>query len=249
MKSKISPFCLFCINIYVYAILLFLLVFFTSVAPVIVPVVSFFQRRPLRFVLRRGVMLYLRLSFLLTYPVARVRSTGLENIPTPCVLVSNHRSACDIYCMGFVPVHNFVFTARNWPFSIPYYTLFMKLARYINLEKNTPEAILMQAEQALQENALVHFFPEGHRSRQAGMLRFRSGAFKVAHEANVPVVPLCISGSDTVLPPGQLLFYPGTIHLHALNPLYPKDFPEQGGQSSYRQLRQETARLMRDYLE
>ena len=55
--------------------------------------------------------------------------------------------------------------------------------------------------------------PEAHRSRNGKLGRFYSGAFKVAVETGVPVVPLCITGTDEMLPPGRWWLRPARVCL------------------------------------
>jgi 1-acyl-sn-glycerol-3-phosphate acyltransferase len=80
----------------------------------------------------------------------------------------------------------------------------------------------------------VLFFPEGHRSKTGKMQPFYSGAFRLALETGVPIVPLCITGTDTLLPPGRYALHPCRVRLKALGPLHPADFPGVSGHVAMR---------------
>ena len=68
------------------------------------------------------------------------------------------------------------------------------------------------------------FFPEGHRSRTGRLQRFYSGAFKLAVETDTKIVPLCIAGTDELLPAGRWWLKPARVTLRALKPVKPAAF-------------------------
>ena len=78
------------------------------------------------------------------------------------------------------------------------------------------------------------FFPEAHRSRNGKLGRFYSGAFKVSVETGVPIVPLCITGTDEMLPPGKWWLKPAKVCLKALPPVDPSGFPDPSGHMDMR---------------
>jgi 1-acyl-sn-glycerol-3-phosphate acyltransferase len=86
------------------------------------------------------------------------------------------------------------------------------------------EETLEVCRKVFSENAGVLFFPEGHRSRTGHIQQFQSGAFRLAIETGIPVVPLCITGTDTLLPPGHYRLHPANIRLKALPPIDPTAF-------------------------
>ena len=65
------------------------------------------------------------------------------------------------------------------------------------------------------------FFPEGTFKRAEGLLPFRMGAFVVAAQAGVPVVPLAISGTRSILRGGQWFPRRGTVRLVIGKPILP----------------------------
>ena len=73
-------------------------------------------------------------------------------------------------------------------------------------------------------------------TRDLIILRFYSGAFKTAISAGVPLVPLCIDGTDQLLPPGRKLLRPCHIRLRALEPIDTCDFVDKNGHLRLRKL-------------
>jgi 1-acyl-sn-glycerol-3-phosphate acyltransferase len=170
-------------------------------------------------------------------PFVRFRGEGLHEIPRPCILVVNHLSFFDSYFMAALPFHDIIFAVGAWPFKMYWYTLFMRLARYLDVEQGDWDQVLRTSTETFAHKGVVLFFPEGHRSRTGELQPFYSGAFRLSRETGVPIVPLCITGTDTMLPPGQFSLHPARVRLKALPALDPAAFP---GASGYRALRRET---------
>ena len=154
----------------------------------------------------------------------KVEISEKSDIKPPCVLVANHLSFFDVYLMAALPFSNIVFVVKNWPFKIWFYAPFMRLAGYLNVERYSLDDIVCRAQEILSSNAAILFFPEGHRSRDGRLGRFYSGAFKIAFELGVPVVPVCIRGTDVFLAPGQFLFNYSEIVIKIGQPVEVKQF-------------------------
>ncbi|MCG8634583.1 MAG: 1-acyl-sn-glycerol-3-phosphate acyltransferase [Desulfobacterales bacterium] len=170
------------------------------------------------------------------------RDTQFE---TPGIIVVNHRSFFDTYCMNMLPVYNICFAVRDWPFNIPVYNIFMGLANYMNIEKFSWQDCLNRSGQTLSDNGFVLFFPEGHRSRTSEMTRFYSGAFKLSVETGTPVIPVCLTGTQDLLPPNRGYMAPARIKMKVLDPVFPDEF---SGEMKHRQMKKKVKALMEDYL-
>jgi len=182
-------------------------------------------------IMRHFVWIYGRGWLLIMSPFVRFRTQGLEGLGAaePAVLVVNHRSYFDTYCMGLLPVFDVTFAVRAWPFRIPWYRWFMLLAGYINVEASEWDEIRAQGRRLLASRSHLLFFPEGHRSRDGRLGRFYSGAFRLASELGVKVIPLCISGTEELLPPGRLSLRPARVTLRALPAVDPEAFQGPDG--------------------
>lgn len=137
----------------------------------------------------------------------------------PVIFVSNHCSSIEPYlfalCKGQMA---FVTT---WPFNIPVYRVFMRLAGYVNAAMGW-ENVLNVGEKLVKQGCSLVVWPEGHRSRDGSLGRFRNGAFLLACEMNCPVVPVCMKGTAEVMPPGSRLLDPGPVDM-VLLPLHKPD--------------------------
>jgi 1-acyl-sn-glycerol-3-phosphate acyltransferase len=147
-----------------------------------------------------------------------------DQFHNPGIIVVNHRSFLDTYCMNMLPVSNICFAVRNWPFKIPLYSLFMALAGYLNVEKIPWEKFVSISKQIINNKGFILFFPEGHRSRTKDLTHFYSGAFKLAVETNSPVIPVCLTGTQNLLPRGRHYLTPARIKMKVLDPVFPDQF-------------------------
>ncbi|MHB1143217.1 MAG: AMP-binding protein [Sulfuricaulis sp.] len=144
-----------------------------------------------------------------------LRMEGIENLPRgPCVIVANHASYLDGIILTAVLPGTFSFVAKREFAAHPVARVFLRHigAEYVerfDLARGAEDARLL-ARTAQRGQRLV-FFPEGTFTRSTGLLPFHLGAFIAAAEAGVPVVPVTIRGTRSILRDGQWLPRRGTI--------------------------------------
>ena len=238
VESMVSIAAIILMNLWAYPVLLLWTLFGIFVFPVLFALGRIFLRWPPGRLTRWFIWLYGRGWFLLMSPFVRFsrEQMGMINKEKPYLFVVNHLSFFDTFCMALLPVHDIIFAVRSWPFRMFWYGSFMRLARYLDVEGDRWEDILSSSQRAFAGHGSVLFFPEGHRSRDGKLQRFYSGGFKVAIAAGVPIVPLCISGTDRLLPPGRKLMRPCRIRLKALEPIATGEFGEEDGHLRLRKL-------------
>ena len=154
-------------------------------------------------------------------PFVRFNRAGFDGLlqKLPVVMVVNHFSFFDTYCMALLPFSNVAFAIRAWPFRMLWYTPFMQLAKYLDVETLPWQTVCAAGKKILEKKGSILFFPEGHRSHDGTLGRFYSGAFRLAIESGATLVPLCLSGTDRLLPRGRWWVQPASIHLKALPPI------------------------------
>lgn len=169
-------------------------------------------------IMRHFIWIYGRGWLLIISPFVRFRREGFENLQmdSPCILVVNHLSFFDTYCMALLPAHDITFAVRAWPFRMFWYGWFMRLAGYLDVESAKWKTIYRSAAKIAAKGGHLLFFPEGHRSRTGRLQHFHSGAFRLTAGLGVRMVPLCIAGTDRLLPPGSFWLQPTQITLRAL---------------------------------
>lgn len=150
---------------------------------------------------RRWVHLYLcRCAWLYVHlvPTWDVRVLHRERLPEgPAVLVANHQSMADIVA-ALVLGAPFKFVSKASVFRLPWVGALMRLARYVPLVRGAPRSTrrMMEACAAwLRRGESVLLFPEGTYAGGGRRLPFRRGAFELAVQGGVPVVPVALHGT------------------------------------------------------
>lgn len=143
------------------------------------------------------------------------RSGGFKR---PVIFTPNHNSSIDPYLFGMLPMD--IAFVTSWPFKIPFYNFFMGLARYIN-STNGWKHVQREGSKLLGSGCSLIIWPEGHRSRDGRLRRFKNGAFQLALATGRPIVPVCIIGSRQMLPPGQRFLSPSRIRVILLPTITP----------------------------
>jgi len=141
-------------------------------------------------------------GFLRLNPFWRVRVEGRERIPRgPAVLVANHQSMTDILAtMGlFRP---FKYVSKASLFELPLVGWVMRLLHYVRLERGRPHSTRRMLEDCrawLRRGVPVLLFPEATYAPTEAMLHFKPGAFLLAIEEGVPVVPVLLTGTRALM--------------------------------------------------
>ncbi len=147
------------------------------------------------------------------------RWRGLEQIGEgPYVVVANHQSVIDIPCLFGLPLLLRVSARpgifRSWPMGP-----FLRWSKQVNTAQ-----FLEEAEAALRAGFSVIVFPEGSRSPNGRVRRFRKGAFELALRAGVPLLPVAMDGAQHILSkharmPTRLVV---PVHARVLAPILPE---------------------------
>lgn len=134
-----------------------------------------------------------------------VEVRGHENVDhkTSYVFVANHQGAFDIFLIYGYLGRNFKWMMKKSLRKIFLVGKACESARHIFVDKSGPKKIRETYDNArniLKEGTSVVVFPEGARTFTGHMGVFRKGAFQLADELQLPVVPVTIDGSFDVLP-------------------------------------------------
>ena len=199
----------------------------------------FISRRHAMRLIRRYMCLYGRVVTWLPFPLVRVCYEACEQNKGqgPFIFVCNHRSAVDPFLMSYLP-YEAVQVVNVWPFRIPVFGAYARLAGYLNINLMPYEEFLKESLGLLKDGASMIFFPEGTRSVGREMGNFRGAAFRLSLESKTPIVPICISGTEEVMPKGMRLLRPGKIRLRTLPAIQWKDVRDLSAYSFKNMVRQ-----------
>jgi 1-acyl-sn-glycerol-3-phosphate acyltransferase len=145
----------------------------------------------------------------------RVDVEGRENIPSGvCLFAANHTSNADAPAIvGAIPRRLAIF-GRKSLFDIPIVGLAFRLAKFVPVDRGNREAALASVKQAVEyikTGSSFLVYPEGTRSPDGRMQRFKKGSFVMAIEAGVPIVPVACSGAHRIMKKNSLIIHPGRV--------------------------------------
>lgn len=156
----------------------------------------------------------------------RVEVRNRRNIDkrTSYVFVANHQGAYDIFSIYGYLNHNFRWMMKKSLEKVPFVGIACKSSGHIMVDRSSPQAIkntMDEAKAKLKDGMSLVVFPEGSRSWNGQMSSFKRGAFKLALDFNLPVVPITIDGSFKVMPRTTYNVTPGKIILTIHEPIMP----------------------------
>ena len=151
-------------------------------------------------------------------------SSGVENVDPKktYVFISNHESLFDILCIFVTNPTSIRFVTKRELFFVPFFGQYLWAAGHIPIDRSNRKraiASLKKAAERIADGTPIVAFPEGSRSTDDQVHPFKKGAFMLALEAGVPIIPVSISGSGKVLPKSALTATPGTIRIHYGEPI------------------------------
>jgi 1-acyl-sn-glycerol-3-phosphate acyltransferase len=156
-------------------------------------------------------------------PLWRFRTSGvrIRDPRRPYVAVSNHESFADIFLISHLP-WEMKWLAKAELFRIPIMGWMMRMAGDIPVRREARSSRVEALEgcrDRLRKQVSVMIFPEGTRSKTGDLLPFKDGAFRLAVEAQVPVLPLVVAGTRNAMPKGSFLFGRARAEVRALDPI------------------------------
>jgi 1-acyl-sn-glycerol-3-phosphate acyltransferase len=177
-----------------------------------------------RFSNRVWPLIWARLNFYLT--PARLTVTGLDNIDPQksYIIVANHVSQYDIFVLyGWLPV-DLKWVMKKELRKVPVIGVACAALGHIFLDRSNREAAikgLQLARESLRPGSSVLFFPEGTRGKGGETMPFKKGAFMMAKDMDLAILPITIKGTEKILPTNTLRLRPGKAEMiiHAEIPL------------------------------
>lgn len=145
---------------------------------------------------------------------------GLPPATTSCVFVANHSSIYDIPIVFATVPHQLRIMAKAALGYVPFIGWHLKWAGHLLVDRANPGAgILKRMRRLTTQGASLIVFPEGSRTRDGRVGRFKGGIFLLAIEIGWPVVPLSVVGSRSVMPKGRFMTCPADVRIVAHAPI------------------------------
>jgi 1-acyl-sn-glycerol-3-phosphate acyltransferase len=157
---------------------------------------------------------------------ARVRFEAPDRAAWPdrAVIVANHQSWFDVFALAaYLPV-SYRFVAKEELARIPVFGTAWQACGHVSISRQDRGRAIRSLNQASDQvregKSAIILFPEGTRSPDGRLRTFKKGAFVLAINNDVPVVPVGISGSRHVMPKGSFRIRPGEIRIRVGEPIY-----------------------------
>jgi 1-acyl-sn-glycerol-3-phosphate acyltransferase len=168
--------------------------------------------------------------YLCINPKWKILITGKEKInrSKPRVVIANHQSMIDIFILYDVyPYYAWVSKKENY--YVPILGWVMYLNNYIMVDRKNPLSfpkMFADCARELKKGGSVIIFPEGTRSPNGELGRFKEGAFKVAIDNKVPIIPIVFDGTyKLLLKKGKTSKSKKEVHIHVLDEVPYEKFP------------------------
>ncbi len=153
----------------------------------------------------------------------RVEVAGLERLERnrTYVFVSNHQSIYDIPILFWSLPYQLRIIAKESLGRFPFLGWHLRRTGHMLVDRSRPDRarIFGWASRLTSNGLCLIVFPEGTRSRDGRLARFKGGSFFLALEAGLPVVPISVVGSRHVMLKDRLATYPGSVRLVVHEPI------------------------------
>jgi 1-acyl-sn-glycerol-3-phosphate acyltransferase len=160
----------------------------------------------------------------------RVEVVGREHVPVgvSCIFLSNHVSNLDPPVLFPVLPGQCSALLKKSLMRIPFLGTAMRLAKFVPVERgNVREAAqrsVAAAAEVLRGGLHIVIFAEGTRSKDGRLAAFKRGPFFLAMETGAPIVPIVISGTQTMMRKHSAAIQPGVAKVEFLEAIWPKEF-------------------------
>ena len=163
------------------------------------------------------------------------------NFDSPRVVICNHQSHLDLFCqLIFTP--NIIFLTNDWVWNNPSYGLLIRNAEYYPVRDGLEE-LLPKLRSLVERGYSIAIYPEGTRSKDCQIGRFHQGAFWLADQLNVDILPMCLYGPGKILKKKTYTLHPGPVRIDVGEPVSIESLRAMG------RLKEQTKEMRRRYIE
>jgi 1-acyl-sn-glycerol-3-phosphate acyltransferase len=144
-----------------------------------------------------------------------------EKFDKPAIIICNHQAHIDLMCIMMLTPKLIILTNdRVW--RSPFYGRLVQYADYYPVS-NGIENAMDQLKDAVRRGYSIAVFPEGTRSADCSILRFHKGAFYLAEQTGLDIIPILLHGAGHILPKDDLMLRKGCMNIRILPRITPDD--------------------------
>jgi 1-acyl-sn-glycerol-3-phosphate acyltransferase len=162
-------------------------------------------------------------SVLYTNPFLKKKVINIhqENFEKPAVIIANHASFLDILAIGMLSP-KIIFLVSDWVYNSPIFGATVRKAGFYPVSEGL-EGGVEHLRKKVAEGYSLMVFPEGTRSEDNVIKRFHKGAFYLAEEFQLDIIPIIIHGTSEAIPKGDFIIYDSSITLTILERISPEN--------------------------
>jgi 1-acyl-sn-glycerol-3-phosphate acyltransferase len=160
----------------------------------------------------------------------RMEVTGLDQVPAdrPCIFMCNHVSNLDPpVVLPLLPGRSSVLLKQEL-MNIPILGRAMRMGKFVPVERggrrDAAQASVAAATDALRSGLNILVFPEGTRSLDGRLSAFKKGPFFLAHQTQAPIIPIALSGTQSMMRKGSSAIAPGVAKVQLLPAIEPSQY-------------------------
>ncbi|MDX6181028.1 1-acyl-sn-glycerol-3-phosphate acyltransferase [Flavobacterium sp. Fl-77] len=151
----------------------------------------------------------------------KIINTHNETFDKPAILIANHSSFLDILAVGMLSP-KIIFLVSDWVYNSPIFGATVRKAGFYPVSEGI-EGGIEHLRKKVEEGYSLMVFPEGTRSENNTIKRFHKGAFFLAEQFNLDIIPIVIHGASEAIPKGDFVIYDSTITVSILDKITPEN--------------------------
>ena len=151
----------------------------------------------------------------------RVLNNYNEDFKKQSIIIANHTSFLDILAIGMLHP-KIIFLVNDWVYNSPIFGKIVQLAGFYPVSSGIENG-LDHLKQKVAQGYTLMAFPEGTRAKTHKIKRFHKGAFYLAEQFNLDIIPVLIHGNSEIIPKGSAIISDGEITLKVLKRIAPNN--------------------------
>lgn len=177
-----------------------------------------------------GGSIWAKINTIFTPMVVKVNGRERINKKQSYIIVANHLSLYDIFLVyGWLGI-DFKWVMKMELRKVPFLGPACERLDHVFVDRKNRKASLESIEKAkskITNGTSIVFFPEGTRNQSTSMAKFKKGAFMMALQLQLPVLPITINGTNKILPTGTMDLKPGKAEMVIHEPIPIEDYTEE----------------------
>jgi putative phosphoserine phosphatase/1-acylglycerol-3-phosphate O-acyltransferase len=148
-------------------------------------------------------------------------------VERPAIFLYNHQSQLDVFVVGAVVRRDLTAVAKKELKKQPFFRVMGYLGDVAYIDRaNHAKAVeqLAPVVETLKGGKSIMIAPEGTRAPTPGVLPFKKGAFHMANQAGVPLIPIIMRNCAELMPAHSYVIHPGTVDVAVLPPIHTEDW-------------------------